>query len=100
VVDRATATTKYFTATVDVINHASSALAPHFIVSEGLIPQQPASVLEGPVWLMPGASAEYLIRTPQVSGLPGPGQTTSFVIYATTTSPNTFAVSPVAVCAS
>ncbi|MGO8686460.1 MAG: hypothetical protein ACLQT7_04625 [Candidatus Dormibacteria bacterium] len=98
VIDTESASAHYFTATIEVVNHGSSTLTPHFIVSQDIIPEEPATVLDGPARLLPGASAAYRIRTPEIAGLPGPGQTTNFVVYASTTSPDTFAASPVAVC--
>jgi hypothetical protein len=95
----ATATERYFTATVEVVNHGSSALEPHFIVTEGIIPDEPATVLEGPALVMPGREATYVVRTPEILGLPAPHGTTAFEIDVTTTSPDTFAVSSVGTCA-
>jgi uncharacterized membrane protein len=97
-VDSESASPQYFTATVEVANHGSSVLTPHFVVSEGIIPTEPATVLGGPTRLLPGASATYWIRTPEAANLPSPGQPTTFVIYATTTSPDTFAASPATFC--
>lgn len=92
----ASATTDSFTATVGVMNRGTRAMAPHFIVTVGVIPDEPATVMSGPARIRPGTRAVYVIRAAEMSGMPSRGSTTTFEIDATTASPNTFVSSPVA----
>ncbi len=92
----ASATTDSFTATVGVMNRGTRAMAPHFIVTVGVIPDEPATVMSGPARIRPGTRAVYVIRAAEMPGMPSRGSRTTFEIDATTASPTTFASSPVA----
>ena len=80
---------------VSVHNSSDHPLTPHFMVSSGGGHPNafwPSAVVHGTVPVPPGASTEYLLRPPRLTGTPSHGQW--WLVAAYTTSPDALSTSP------